>query len=349
MSKEINFTTLTIERVIIHDLPKHYKSPKEGEEVKPKLSQKESSLPPVMRGFFKEKVIETLKSSNAFRVCYDAGLDSSVSNFVDNLLSAEDAFVENSHKIAKRLFDVQNGQNSGGILVVIITRIENSLTCVIFKLDKEKGAQLTEDEESKSFDIAEVQNLMLSDKTKILKIVMLIKREDFRCEYDGLLVDYQSPIGKHKDLSSYFMNDFLGCRAFEEPRVTTRKFYALTKNFISKIEDKIRQTRYLLHLNSYIQSNNTHLNASEFSDKYLESPEEKDNYNNFLKAKNFHMESFPKNNDLLKKELEKIFIDFENGATLTATKKSLENTIKLSKLDDGRDQAVITSNIKKVS
>lgn len=350
MTRDLNFISLAIEKAIIHDLPKHYKKPKDDLLVEPKLSKQESRMAPAMRLFFKEKIINTLKSESAFRICYDKNQESPIQWHVNEIIGNNEMFVEKSHSMANFLFEKQNGQNSGGILVIILCKLQDSKTCVIFKLDKEIGAQLTEDKETDSFDIAEVQNLMLSDKTRIMKIAMLTQKENFNIDFDGILVDYQSPIGNKKDLQSYFMCDFLGCRAFEEPKTVTKKFYNLSKTFISQVTDPIKQARYLIHLNSYVQSNEQVLSPSDFADKYLEASEEKDNYRSFLLSKNFRMEGFPKNTSLIDKELTKISIDFENGVTLVAKKKmALEDGVNIVKLDDGRHQATVISKIKKVS
>lgn len=179
MTKDLDFVSLTIEKAIIHDLPKHYKKPKDDESVEPRLSKKESKMSPFMRSFFKEKMIGALKGEKSFKVCYDKNHSSPVSWLVGDLIENDKVFVEKTHLIAHHLFKVQNGQNSGGILIVLLCKIKEIKTCVIFKLDKEQGAQLTENEESESFDIEEVRNLMLSDKTKIMKIALLTLKENF--------------------------------------------------------------------------------------------------------------------------------------------------------------------------
>jgi|JI10StandDraft_1071094.scaffolds.fasta_scaffold93062_2 hypothetical protein len=350
MTRDLDFISLTIEKAIIHDLPKHYKKPKDDSLIEPKLSKQESKMAPLMRSFFKEKIVSALKSENAFRICYDQEQNSPISWYVGDIISNDDVFVEKSHLIANYLFEKQNGQNSGGILVIILCKLKDSKTCVVFKLDKEIGAQLTEDKETESYDIAEVQNLMLSNKTRIMKIAMLTIKENFHIDFDGLLVDYQSSIGNNKNLESYFMCDFLGCRAFEDPKTVTKKFYNFSKIFISQIPDQIKQAKYLIHLNSYMQSNETVLSPGDFADRFIETPQEKDDYRNFLLSKKFRIEGFQKNTYHIDKELSKVSIDFENGVTIIAKKKkALEDGVNIVKMDDGRHMATVTSKIKKVS
>ena len=349
MTKDLDLISLTIEKSIIHDLPKHYKKPKDEILVEPKLSKKESKMAPAMRLFFKEKIVNALKSEKAFKVCYDTEHTSPVAWLVTGIVESDDNFVEKSHMIANHLFKVQNGQNSGGILVVILCKIKQEKTCVVFKLDKEIGAQLTEDKETESFDIAEVQNLMLSDKTRIMKIVMLVRKENFNINFDGLLVDYQSQIGNNKNLQSYFMYDFLGCRAFEDPRVVTKKFYNISRSFVLQIEDQIKQARYLVHLNSYVQSNEAVLSPGEFADRYLDTSEEKDNYKKFLEIKKIKFEAFPRDTYLIEKDLSRVSIDFENGVTISTKKKSLEESVNIVEMEDGRHKATVMSRIRKVS
>jgi len=62
-----NFGTLTIEKVIIHDIPQH----RAGEEgIKPILSEVESKLTQELKNYFKERINGSVSSSSAFDVFF---------------------------------------------------------------------------------------------------------------------------------------------------------------------------------------------------------------------------------------------------------------------------------------
>jgi hypothetical protein len=74
-----NFGTLRVERVIIHDIPRH----KAGEEgVSPIISEIESNLTQELKNYFKEKINGSVTSSSAFDVIFNPSTSSPVPNLV---------------------------------------------------------------------------------------------------------------------------------------------------------------------------------------------------------------------------------------------------------------------------
>ena len=62
----IDYSQLIIERLIIHDIPKH----KKNEEGTPYCSENESTITDGLRLFFQDKVKSALNSDQAFKVCF---------------------------------------------------------------------------------------------------------------------------------------------------------------------------------------------------------------------------------------------------------------------------------------
>jgi hypothetical protein len=212
----------------------------------------------------------------------------------------------------------------------------------------DKGVQLTLDPKTDSYDIEEVENLMLTQKTRIYKVAMFILRDDFKSNYDGKTMDYQIDIKTKKDVTTWFIDKFLGCHAYEDPKITTQKFYNLTRSFIDTIKEPIEQAKYIQDLNSYVQKNNSSLSPQEFADDYLESTEQKSNYKKFLESKNFSFSSFFKDISQIENQVKKIMINFVNNITIIGDKGVLNDKVKLEKLDDGRTRAEIISRIRKI-
>jgi hypothetical protein len=346
MAKPIVTSSIEIDKIIVHDIPKHRKGDTEFE---PNYSEQESNLSDGLKKFFKDKVVQSLNSDKSFRICFSEENESTVPWITTELIKNNGLeFVEKSKSIAKQLFDIQVGNNAAGILVVIFGQVSEQNTCIILKLEKDMGAQLTLDPKTKSYNIQEVQDLMLTQKTKIFKVALIVDRDIFKTKYDGVIMDYQIDIREKKLVTTWFIDKFLGCKAFEDPKITTQKFFNHTRTYISTLEDELTRAKYIQDLNSYVKKNSGTLSAKEFADDYFISTEHKNDYTNFLKTKNFTLSSFPKDTSQIEKFVKKITLTFANDITIIGNKGTFNDKVKLEKLKNGETKAEIVSKIKKV-
>jgi hypothetical protein len=346
MAQKIDTTTILIERIIVHDIPKH----KKGEKgIEPNYSEQESKLTQGLRNFFKDKVVQALGSDKSFKICFNEESDSPVSWITNEVLKSDGSnFVLQSKAITKHLFEIQVGYNAAGILVAIFGKVNSFNTCIILKLEKDKGAQLTLDPKTHSYNIAEIEDLMLTQKTKIFKVAMFILRDDFKAKYDGVMMDYQIDIKEKKEVTTWFMDKFLGCRAFEDPKITTQHFYNHTRAYINTIQDDIDRAKYIQDLNSYVQKNSLTLNPKEFADDYLRTTAHRNDYKNFLQTKKFKFTSFPKDLTQIDRQVRKITLTFDNEISIVGNKGTFDKKVKLEKLNNGQTRAEITSKIRSI-
>jgi len=343
----IDLSTIVIENVIVHDIPQHKKL---DYTIEPSYSELESTLSDGLKLFFKDKVVQALGSDKSFKICFDADNTSPAPWLLQELLNSDGKnFVGSSKSLAKHLYETQIGSNTAGILVIIFGKINDLNTCIILKLERDKGAQLTLDPETKSYNINEVQDLMLTQKTKIFKVALFIFKDHFSEKFDGLLMDYQINIKAKNEIVTFFIDKFLGCKAFEDPKVATQNFYKHTRGFINTIDDQILKVKYLQDLNSYMQKNSNMLNPREFADDYIKTPEEKNSYKNYLVSKKVKFSAFPKDVYLVENKFKKITVSFENEITITGNKGTFDNKVKLTKLRNGQHHAEITSKIKSIN
>lgn len=347
MALKIDTSSIILERVIVHDLPKHKKDEKG---IEPSYSQQESTLTDGLRMFFKEKVIQSFNSGKSFKVCFEKDSPSPSSWLINEHLKSDGSnIVLHSKELAKHLFNIQVGSNAAGILVVIFGKVNDFNTCIILKLERDNGAQLTLDPVTKSYNIAEVENLMLTKKTKIFKVAMFILREHFKTKFDGLIMDHQIDIREKKVATTWFMNLFLGCRAFEDPKITTQHFYNHTRTYIDTLEDPLDRAKYIQDLNSYVQKNSPTLSPKEYANDYLKNPEHKNDYRNFMKSKKFSFDiSFPRDTTQIDKQTKKFAVEFENGISIIGKKGTFNKNVKLEPLKNGEHRAEIISKIRRV-
>lgn len=346
MALQIKLVTITIDNVIVHTIPKKVK---DADGIEPNYSKRESNLTHGLKLFLKEKIVQALASEKAFKVKFNDLNPSPISYLNKELLDNDGSnFVEISKNIAKHLFDVQSGTNAAGILVCILGSVSSKPACFLLKLEMDKGMQLKLDPETESYDIAEVEDLMLTQKTKIFKVALLIKRQDYDSDFDGKTMDYQIDMKVKKEVTTWFIEKFLGCTAYDEPKVTTQKFYNLTRSFIDTIEEPIERAKYIQDLNSYVQKNVSQISAQEFADDYMTSIESKSKYKSFLESKSFSMSSFHKDTAQISRQIQKIVITFENEISITGPNGSFEDKVDLEKLDNGQTRAIVTSRVRKI-
>lgn len=344
-AKNIDTSTITIEKIIVHSIPRHKKDDFSEE---PLYSEKESSLPDDLRVFFKEKVIQSLGSNKELRVCYDSENLSPVSTYINEIINSNgNELISQSKLMTEYLFKIQDGQNASGILVIIYGKINERGTCLILKLERDEGAQLELDPITKSFNIKNVKDLMLTKKTRIYKVGLFINKEDFNADFDGSTADLQIDPKSKKVVTTWFIEKFLGCIPVENPKTTTKKFYDYTTTYIQAIEDPVKKAKYTQDLNSYLQKNSQRISAREFADDYMETYD-KDNYGNYLKEKKFRMSEFPKDNDYIAGKIKTITVLFSNNIAIVGKKGTFEDNVKLESQGDGTTKAEIISKVKSI-
>lgn len=123
MGQKIDTSSILIERIIVHDIPKH----KKGETGKePIYSEQESKLTDGLRNFFKDKVVQSLSSDKSFKICFDEENTSPISWITNEFLNSDGSnIVTQSKAITKHLFEIQVGYNAAGILVVIFGKVNS--------------------------------------------------------------------------------------------------------------------------------------------------------------------------------------------------------------------------------
>lgn len=347
MAAILDFSSIKIDELIVHDIPKHKQS---DTSKSPIYSQKVSDLPDGLRLFFKDKIVNALSSDRSFKVCYDTDSTSPMKRHCSDILNDDYVdFVDKSKKIAKHLFDIQVGNNAAGILLIIKGVISGFNSCILMKLERDKGAQLNLNLKTKSFDIVEVKDLMLTQKTKIFKVALLLDQSKTGSDFDGFVTDYQINIKNKKEAITFFIDKFLGCRAFEDPKIATQRFYNLTRSFIDMTDDAVKKTKYLQDLNSYIQKNQNTISPKEFANDYLEESREKNDYKDFLKDNKFSFQTVVKDTQLINSKVRKISVDFTSGVSIVGSKGVLDESVKIEAYGEDQHRAEIISKIKKVS
>lgn len=341
----IDYSLLVIDNLIIHDVPKHKKGDFSSG---PNHSENESTITDGLRIFFQDKIKAALNSDQSFNVCFKEETSSSVPICVNSIINSDSSFVDQSKDIATNLYNFQKGNNAAGILLIVKGHIAELSICVILKLERDNGAQLVLNEDTKTFNVEEVQDLMLTKKTKIFKVAIFINRIPAGTDYDGRLMDYQINPKNKKEINTFFL-DFMGCVPYSDPKISTKRFYELTRKFLDTIPDEIIRSQYIQDLNSYLRKIQATISPREFAEDYMASTQHKNQYREYLQSQSFEFTNYTKDNTLINSHINKIIMEFENGISILGANGSFEDKVSFSKDEQtGECRAEIKSKIKKV-
>src|SRR6266542_706529 len=113
---DLDLGVLSIENIIVHEVPQRMKGSQAGP---PQLTEAVSPLNQDIRNYFKQKISQSLGSSG-LDVVFESSASSPIPQLVlDNLGPRTIEFVDLSQRMALHLFQIQNGVNPAGLLIVI--------------------------------------------------------------------------------------------------------------------------------------------------------------------------------------------------------------------------------------
>jgi hypothetical protein len=167
------------------------------------------------------------------------------------------------------------------------------------KLERERGAQLELSGEPghRSFAMSVLNDLVLTDGTRLFKTAMFIRNGDGDNDFRSSACDDQYNVLSADDLAKFWMR-FLGCGFLAEPRVATQRFFESALSFINtKVAEPTIKSDIYDHLQSQLKA----------------------------KTANFAPRMFIR--EFVPEEYQKQFVEHlqENNVPLTAFKKDLED------------------------
>lgn len=337
---------LTVNRVIIHEVPKHAKN---VEGSGPVYSEVESPMDADLASYFQSKMVSSLGSNKSFDIWFDPGSLSPLPTLVKEYLgSTETDFVEISKKLADHLYDIQDGTNPGGLLCVLDCTITGHRALGVIKLEKEEGVQLKQRLVSgqPTFDLDILRDLVLTERTKIYKLALFVDVGDPE-EFDAAASDNQTGYGTYNEVASFFLHRFLGCKLRKEADVATKHFYEAAQTFINEnVEDPVLRSEYYGHVVSEMLSQSPTLSSEEFTVKFLPVALRK-SFMDHLQSNDVPA-NFPKNTGLIERRLRKTLYDFQSGIQVIAPNDLEDRRLTLTRLENGETRVEIQDRLEEV-
>lgn len=255
-----------IRRVIFHDIPRHLKSVESA----PRLSEVETAIEARQRAHLHDRIVRVLGSKSAYDIEFDVMSGSPVPDVVRGGTSAGGRrFVQHSHVVARYLHEQQGGSSPAGLLAVIEGTTIGHRALAIMKLEREEGAQLEFDETARTFSMDVLENLVLTEGTRLFKSAFFIRTGDGRDDFRGVACDSQRSFASPVELARFWMR-FLGCRLTEEPQITTKRFFDAALQFISDVvTDPVQKTTLYDHVVSQLTSERRTFAPNRFLEDYV--------------------------------------------------------------------------------
>ena len=196
-----DLTFLKIDKLIIHELPKH--QAKDGV-----LSDAVTPLTPPVRHFFEERIRASLRDAG-LPSDFVSGHSSPVPAQVEQLLAqqkpSEKAVVDSSRTIASHLFKIQTGVHSEGLIGLAACSLQTARGLAIIKLEHEEGvrAKLKGPKGSQHFEIEILDDLMLTKHTRVFKVALFAAEPGGSVK--GLVCDSQRQ--RAQLVATYFLDN----------------------------------------------------------------------------------------------------------------------------------------------
>jgi hypothetical protein len=308
---------IVIRRAIFHDVPRKLR----GSDTQATLSEIETSIDPARKAHLRERLTRVLGSKSAYEIEFSAGQESPVPLQVRQYTRRRHGnadFVSMSQIMAEHLLELQHGGVSAGLLCVLDITVDASPGIVLMKLEREAGAQLQPKLErgKRTFDMSIIDNLVLTDGTRLFKTAMFLRFGDGDDDFRATACDAQLRITSSDDVAKFWLR-FIGCSFVVAPRVATQRFFDAALQFINDdVADPVQKTDIYEHLHSQLKAQRQTFAPRTFIEEFIPKGYRQAFEKRLLDAK-VSLTTFKKDLSDLESRLRRRSFRSERGAVVT--------------------------------
>jgi hypothetical protein len=317
-----DLAALVIRRVIFHDIPQKFR----GSAAEVTTSEIESEIDSTRRGHLKARLIRVLGSKSSYGIAFSHDSASPVPDQVRSYTAtAPEAreFVMMSQKLAAYLFEQHTAAVSAGLLCVLDIVVDGAPGVILVKLEREEGArlELTDHEGKRTFDMSVLDNLVLTDGTRLFKTAMFLRTGKGADDFDSAACDAQLGGASSEDMAKFWLR-FVGCKFTIEPKIATQRFFEATLKFINDIvPDPIQKNDIYEHLQSQLKAPKNMLSPKSFAENYLPKDFQK-SFREHLQVWGVPLTSFSKDLSDIQSRLRRREFHTEHGITVVVPEQS---------------------------
>lgn len=189
-----------------------------------------------------------------------------------------------------------------------------------------------------------LKDLILTPQTKLYKIGAFVEMDSaadpFVTGWKAMVYDDMMTPSNRYNAAQYFYEGFLGCGFPESSARLTKNFHDLTKAFIRKLD--VPEERKL-DLNSalitYLKVDQAPtVGVAAFAQAYLEEPELRDAYSQYMQEKEFPQNAVAKDLTDVAGELKQRKVMFANNIKLVAPADKFKEYIRMKSIDGEADE-----------
>jgi 37-kD nucleoid-associated bacterial protein len=282
-----------------------------------------------LKGYFRDKIADRLKVKG-LEVVVDDERDQLVPEAVAEIVAEPTRLLEASKRIAMHLDEKQHAGTSSGLLAVVAGRLGDEPCVAVVKLERERGVRFAIDtvEGKHIVDLELLRNLTLTDKTKVLKTAVLRCEGDGARAVEGYVADDQRSTAQGKQVATFFLSAFLGCKPRVPAAQITFDFVkAANASFNEDVESPERKGRYQVALLSAMQANIPDIRPKSFATTYLEKEDRPAFLERVSKAGIDPDATFAKDTSRVK--VSGFKMTFESGMVLVGDMGALDKRVEL--------------------
>lgn len=332
-----------ITEVVVHDVPVS----STGEPMR--LTEGAVDLDEELRQYFRSKIVRSL-TARGLDIVVDPAGDPTVQDQVQRLVGGQEGLVPASQAIAHRLYAVQTGANSPGLLAVGNASVGGSPCIAILKLERERGvrARFEVVEGRTLIDLDFLRDLTLTEKTRVFKTAALVSDGQGAGSMHGLVSDDQRGRDPTVGVADFFLARFLGCKLAADSAHTTQVFFDTTVTYLNEsVRDPEKRARYQIALLASMQEQTPDIRPQTFVEQHLELDDRTGLLDQLEEAGVAPQTSFQKDTERIKTSIAGFKIVFDSGMTLIGKQDDLSGRVVVRSEND-RPGADIKDSIKAI-
>jgi hypothetical protein len=274
-----------------------------------------------LKDYFSKQVSERIESKS-LEVVEDEDKDTQAPDAIGAILKDKAKLVEQSRILGTRLYEVQGGRESSGLLTVLTGTVSGKAAVAVVKLERQRGISFNIDQESGVVDLELLRNLTLTDKTKVYKTAVFVANKKKGLKLDGIVADSQRTSRTQGRVIADFFLKYLGCKPKEPAAEATFAFVKAANQAFDDVNDMSARGKYQVGLLAELDSTTADICPETFANKHIGDQTDRQNFIAHMEDEGLQPDkSFVKDTKLVK--LDKFWMTFE-GASLTLVGSQLD-------------------------
>lgn len=336
----MDLSLLTLKRLIVHELP--MLGP--GQRTPGTISNAQSPFPQRIRHFFEQRIRSAL-NDYGLKIRFRDPPESPVPAELTKILQGPSQFVPASANIASHLFGVHNGTHSSGLLCISSGVLDGKDAVAVIKLEHESGvrAQRQETNGQLLFEIIVVDDLMLTDNTRVFKVALFVNDGD---GLYALACDTQR--SRSQLLAGYFLGAFLGCELADRPDVLTKRFLDVAERFLNeKIGEPQARAAAQVGLLAELGNVSNSFSPRHFSTQHIPA-DLRPEFLNVLRNEGISAQTINKDLALVRSRILRVHFEIDGGLSVLAPPNTVGNQVRVSGLSNGQSKIEVMGRLKSV-